>query len=160
MKDKITSEVGLYYVDDLENEVGYSNIKDPVGRRAKGECNIRKKSIVKINCNQARGEGAHCVCVSSANPRSKLVIVLSLKFFALSITLLSPKPPATIPFLCLFHIVSSSQQLILGSLVSPKFLLHPIKIEGPYNVFPVFKLWQSKVLKLCIPSSKMRHSQS
>ncbi|KAI5680828.1 hypothetical protein M9H77_02055 [Catharanthus roseus] len=56
MKDKIASEVGLYYVDNSENEVGSSNIKDPVGRHAKGERNIRKKSIVEIKCNQIRGK--------------------------------------------------------------------------------------------------------
>ncbi|KAI5661897.1 hypothetical protein M9H77_21220 [Catharanthus roseus] len=52
LKDKISSEVGHYYVDDLDNEVGSSKIKDPVGRRAKAEYNIRKKSIVEIKCNQ------------------------------------------------------------------------------------------------------------
>ncbi|KAI5676360.1 hypothetical protein M9H77_07310 [Catharanthus roseus] len=54
LKDKIAYEVGHYYVDDLDNEVGSSKIKDPVGRHAKGERNIRKKSIVEIKCNQAR----------------------------------------------------------------------------------------------------------
>ncbi|KAI5676141.1 hypothetical protein M9H77_07091 [Catharanthus roseus] len=55
MKDKIASEVGPYYVNNSENEVGPSNIKEPIGRRAKGECNIRKKSVVEKKCNQARG---------------------------------------------------------------------------------------------------------
>ncbi|KAI5681872.1 hypothetical protein M9H77_03100 [Catharanthus roseus] len=53
MKDKIASEGGPYHVDNLDNEVGSSNIKDPVGRCAQGECNKRKKSIVEIKCNQA-----------------------------------------------------------------------------------------------------------
>ncbi|KAI5676270.1 hypothetical protein M9H77_07220 [Catharanthus roseus] len=56
MNDNIASEVGPYYVDNLENEVGSSNIKDPVGRCVKGEHNIRKKSIVEIKCNQAKGK--------------------------------------------------------------------------------------------------------
>ncbi|KAI5662263.1 hypothetical protein M9H77_21586 [Catharanthus roseus] len=42
--------------DIADKEVGSSNIKDPVGRCAKGERNIRKKSIVEIKCNQARGK--------------------------------------------------------------------------------------------------------
>ncbi|KAI5671049.1 hypothetical protein M9H77_11413 [Catharanthus roseus] len=37
LKDKIASEVGHYYVDDSDNEVGSSKIKDPVGRHAKAE---------------------------------------------------------------------------------------------------------------------------
>ncbi|KAI5670794.1 hypothetical protein M9H77_11158 [Catharanthus roseus] len=56
MKAKIASEVEPYYVDNSDNDVGSSNIKDSVGRRAKGEHNIRKKNIVQINCNQARGK--------------------------------------------------------------------------------------------------------
>ncbi|KAI5663479.1 hypothetical protein M9H77_22802 [Catharanthus roseus] len=56
MKDKIASEVGPYYVNNSENEVGSSNIKDSVGRRAKGEHNIKKKNIVEINCNPTREE--------------------------------------------------------------------------------------------------------
>ncbi|KAI5676906.1 hypothetical protein M9H77_07856 [Catharanthus roseus] len=56
MKDKIASEVGPYYVDNSDNEVSSSNIKDPVERRAKRERNIRKKRIVEINCNQVRGK--------------------------------------------------------------------------------------------------------
>ncbi|KAI5678335.1 hypothetical protein M9H77_09285 [Catharanthus roseus] len=43
MKDNITFEVGPYYVDNSENEVGSSNIKDP-------------KSIIKIKRNQAMGK--------------------------------------------------------------------------------------------------------
>ncbi|KAI5649187.1 hypothetical protein M9H77_35192 [Catharanthus roseus] len=39
-----------------KNEGGSSNIKDPVGRHAKGEYNVRKKSIVEIKCNQAKGK--------------------------------------------------------------------------------------------------------
>ncbi|KAI5653270.1 hypothetical protein M9H77_30457 [Catharanthus roseus] len=35
LKDKIASEVGHYYVDDSDNEVGSSKIKDSVGRHAK-----------------------------------------------------------------------------------------------------------------------------
>ncbi|KAI5653543.1 hypothetical protein M9H77_30730 [Catharanthus roseus] len=54
MNDNITFEVGLYYVDSSNNEVDSSIIKDPVRRRAKGERNIRKKSILDIKYNQAR----------------------------------------------------------------------------------------------------------
>ncbi|KAI5671364.1 hypothetical protein M9H77_11728 [Catharanthus roseus] len=49
-KDKISSKVGPYY------EVSSSNINDLVGRRTKGERNIRKKNIIEIKCNQARGK--------------------------------------------------------------------------------------------------------
>ncbi|KAI5648785.1 hypothetical protein M9H77_34790 [Catharanthus roseus] len=56
MKDKIASEVGPYYVNNSDNEVVSSNIKDPVRSCTKGECNIRKKNIVEIKCNQARGK--------------------------------------------------------------------------------------------------------
>ncbi|KAI5671321.1 hypothetical protein M9H77_11685 [Catharanthus roseus] len=51
IKDKIIAEVGPYYADSLENEGRSSGIKDPVGRRAKGVHNVRKKSIVEIKCN-------------------------------------------------------------------------------------------------------------
>ncbi|KAI5649887.1 hypothetical protein M9H77_35892 [Catharanthus roseus] len=54
MKDKISSEVEAYYLNN--SNVGPSNNKDPVGRRAKGERNKRKKSIVEIKCNQIRGK--------------------------------------------------------------------------------------------------------
>ncbi|KAI5683401.1 hypothetical protein M9H77_04629 [Catharanthus roseus] len=37
------------------NEGRSFGIKDLVGRRVKRVCNIRKKSIAKIKCNQARG---------------------------------------------------------------------------------------------------------
>ncbi|KAI5648243.1 hypothetical protein M9H77_34248 [Catharanthus roseus] len=56
MKDKIIAEVGIYYVDNSENESGSSNTKYLVGRRAIGEHSIRKKNIVEIKCNQARGK--------------------------------------------------------------------------------------------------------
>ncbi|KAI5677173.1 hypothetical protein M9H77_08123 [Catharanthus roseus] len=56
MKDKIITEVGPYFVDNSENEGRSSDIKDPVGRRSEGVHNVRKKSIVKINCNQVRGK--------------------------------------------------------------------------------------------------------
>ncbi|KAI5667425.1 hypothetical protein M9H77_17278 [Catharanthus roseus] len=158
LKDKIASEVGHYYVDDSDNEVGSSKIKDLVGRHAKEERNIRKKSIVKIKYNQARGVGAHFVCVSSSNPRSKLGIVLFLKFFALSIFFSNSSYafknygpsknfiiiPATYHWDCSFL---------------PKFVLHPIKIEEMHNVFPVLKLWHSKAFKLEIPSFRTRHSE-
>ncbi|KAI5674000.1 hypothetical protein M9H77_14364 [Catharanthus roseus] len=75
MKDKITSKVGSYYIDNLENKVGSSNIKDPVGRRAKGERNIRKKSIVEIKCNQARGKRKNALTHAS---RIKTIIQLSM----------------------------------------------------------------------------------
>ncbi|KAI5678479.1 hypothetical protein M9H77_09429 [Catharanthus roseus] len=45
-KDKIAFEVGDYYVDDSDNNVGSSKIKDPVGMYVKAERNIRKKSII------------------------------------------------------------------------------------------------------------------
>ncbi|KAI5661784.1 hypothetical protein M9H77_21107 [Catharanthus roseus] len=54
MKDKIASKVGPYYIDNSNNEIGSSIIKDPVRRRAKGERNIKKKSFVDIMCSQAR----------------------------------------------------------------------------------------------------------
>ncbi|KAI5666241.1 hypothetical protein M9H77_16094 [Catharanthus roseus] len=56
IKDKIIAKVGPYYVDNSKNESRYSNIKDPIGRRAKGERNMRKKSIVEMKCNQAKGK--------------------------------------------------------------------------------------------------------
>ncbi|KAI5649658.1 hypothetical protein M9H77_35663 [Catharanthus roseus] len=39
-----------------DNEGRPSDIKDPVGRCAKRLCNVRKKSIAEIKCNQARGK--------------------------------------------------------------------------------------------------------
>ncbi|KAI5667640.1 hypothetical protein M9H77_17493 [Catharanthus roseus] len=45
MKDKIASEVGPYYVDSSNNEVGSSNIKDLVGSPVKGECNKRRRAL-------------------------------------------------------------------------------------------------------------------
>ncbi|KAI5671876.1 hypothetical protein M9H77_12240 [Catharanthus roseus] len=56
MKDKLASEIGPYYINNSKNEVGSSNIKDPVGKRTKRERNIRKKNIVEMKCNQARGK--------------------------------------------------------------------------------------------------------
>ncbi|KAI5677575.1 hypothetical protein M9H77_08525 [Catharanthus roseus] len=56
MKDKIIFEVGPYYADNSENEVGSSKIEDLVGRCAKEKRNIRKKSIVEMKCNQVRGK--------------------------------------------------------------------------------------------------------
>ncbi|KAI5653167.1 hypothetical protein M9H77_30354 [Catharanthus roseus] len=57
------------------NEVGSSNIKDLIGRRAKGERNIRKKSIVEIKCNQARAERKNALTHAS---RIKIVVQLSM----------------------------------------------------------------------------------
>lgn len=48
MRDKIVAEVGPYYVNDLVNELAYSNIKDLIGSHAKGECDARKK-IIRID---------------------------------------------------------------------------------------------------------------
>ncbi|KAI5681898.1 hypothetical protein M9H77_03126 [Catharanthus roseus] len=76
IKDNISSEVGPYCVDNSDNEVGSSNIKDPVRRRAKGECNIRKKSIVEIKYNQARGKRKSALTHTS---RIKTAIQLSMK---------------------------------------------------------------------------------
>ncbi|KAI5647969.1 hypothetical protein M9H77_33974 [Catharanthus roseus] len=75
MKDKSASEVGPYYVDNLENEVGSSNSKDLVGRHAKGERNIRKKSIVEKKCNQARAKRKRVLTHAS---RIKTVVQLSM----------------------------------------------------------------------------------
>ncbi|KAI5666793.1 hypothetical protein M9H77_16646 [Catharanthus roseus] len=56
MKGKIIAEVGPYYMDNSENEGRSCGIKDPVGRCTKRIRNVRKKSIVEIKCNQARGK--------------------------------------------------------------------------------------------------------
>ncbi|KAI5682910.1 hypothetical protein M9H77_04138 [Catharanthus roseus] len=75
LKDKFASEVGHYYVDDSDNEVGSSKIKDPVGRRTKRERNIRKKSIVEIKCNQTSGKRKSALTHAS---RIKTVVQLSM----------------------------------------------------------------------------------
>ncbi|KAI5683310.1 hypothetical protein M9H77_04538 [Catharanthus roseus] len=43
MKDRIASEVGPYYVDNSDNEVCSSDIKDPVGR-------VQKENMIVYNC--------------------------------------------------------------------------------------------------------------
>ncbi|KAI5676569.1 hypothetical protein M9H77_07519 [Catharanthus roseus] len=75
LKDKIASKVGHYYVDDSDNEVRSSKIKDSIGRRAKGERNIRKKSIVEIKCNQVRGKRKSALTHAS---RIKIAVQLSM----------------------------------------------------------------------------------
>ncbi|KAI5659051.1 hypothetical protein M9H77_27844 [Catharanthus roseus] len=75
LKDKIASEVGHYYVDDSDREVGSSKIKDPVGRRAKAGRNVRKKSIVEIKCNQANGKRKSALTHAS---RIKTAVQLSM----------------------------------------------------------------------------------
>ncbi|KAI5663331.1 hypothetical protein M9H77_22654 [Catharanthus roseus] len=75
MKDNIIAEVGPYYVNNSENESRSSVIKYPVGRRAKGVHNLRKKSTVKIKCNQARGKMKSTLTCAS---RIKTVVQLSM----------------------------------------------------------------------------------
>ncbi|KAI5673042.1 hypothetical protein M9H77_13406 [Catharanthus roseus] len=75
LKNKIAFEVGHYYIDDSENEVGSSKIKDPVGRCAKAEHNIRKKSIIEIKYNQANGKRKSALTHVS---RIKTVVQLSI----------------------------------------------------------------------------------
>ncbi|KAI5650015.1 hypothetical protein M9H77_36020 [Catharanthus roseus] len=73
MKDKIT-KWDLIISINSENEVGYSNIKDPIGRRTKEERNIRK-NIVEIKCNQARGKRRSALTHAS---RIKTAVQLSM----------------------------------------------------------------------------------
>ncbi|KAI5668677.1 hypothetical protein M9H77_18530 [Catharanthus roseus] len=55
-----------------ENEGAFSIIKDPIGSRAIGERNVRKKSIAEIMCNQTKGRRKNALmCVS----RIKMVVV-------------------------------------------------------------------------------------
>ncbi|KAI5652685.1 hypothetical protein M9H77_29872 [Catharanthus roseus] len=63
LKDNNASEVGHYYVDDLDNEVGSSKIKDP------------KKNIVEIKYNQAKGKRKSALTHAS---RIKIVVQLSM----------------------------------------------------------------------------------
>ncbi|KAI5676248.1 hypothetical protein M9H77_07198 [Catharanthus roseus] len=78
--DKIIIEVRPYYVDNLENKGGSSNTKDLFGRRAKGECNVRKKSIVEIMCNQEKGKRKSALMHAS---RIKMTVQLSMNNEAL-----------------------------------------------------------------------------
>ncbi|KAI5683645.1 hypothetical protein M9H77_04873 [Catharanthus roseus] len=75
LKDKIAYEFGHYYVDDSDNEVGSSKMKDPIGRHAKREHTIRNKSIVEIKCNQIRGKRKSALTYAS---RIKTAVQLSM----------------------------------------------------------------------------------
>ncbi|KAI5682465.1 hypothetical protein M9H77_03693 [Catharanthus roseus] len=83
LKDKIAFEVGYHYINDSNNEVGSSKIKDPVGRRAKGERNIRKRNIVEIKCNQTRGKRksafTHASRIKTTTAEIHLYVVLPKK---------------------------------------------------------------------------------
>ncbi|KAI5667073.1 hypothetical protein M9H77_16926 [Catharanthus roseus] len=70
MKNKIIAEVGPFYIDNLENESGSSNIKDLVGRRAKRE----------HNCNQEKGKRKSALTHAS---RIKTAMQLSMNNEAL-----------------------------------------------------------------------------
>ncbi|KAI5650456.1 hypothetical protein M9H77_36461 [Catharanthus roseus] len=62
-------------VQKKENESGSSNIKDLVGMCAKRERDVRKKRIVKIKCNQAKGKRKSALKHAS---RIKIVVQLSI----------------------------------------------------------------------------------
>ncbi|KAI5671366.1 hypothetical protein M9H77_11730 [Catharanthus roseus] len=66
MKDKIIAEVGTYYVDSSENEVGSSNIKIQLE-------GVQKKNVVippTMPLGQLRLSRIH-VCLSALNYKSK-----------------------------------------------------------------------------------------
>ncbi|KAI5667494.1 hypothetical protein M9H77_17347 [Catharanthus roseus] len=73
MKDKIIAEVGPYFVDNSENIGGSSYIKNSVGRRAKSERNIRKKSVVERKYNKVKRKRKSALTYAS---RIKMAIQL------------------------------------------------------------------------------------
>lgn len=56
MRDKVVAEAGSFYNNDLEDWGTLHVIRDLVGSRSKSVRNIRKKSIIKKRCNQAKGK--------------------------------------------------------------------------------------------------------
>ncbi|KAI5654658.1 hypothetical protein M9H77_31845 [Catharanthus roseus] len=111
MLRKIVAEVGLYHVDNLENE-GLSIIKDSIGSRAKGELNVRERSIVEIRCNQVKGKRKNALIFAS---RNNTVVQLSINNAALGKDVNAPSSE------CLFSLGISSY-----SDVEPSSTLQPL----------------------------------
>ncbi|KAI5673299.1 hypothetical protein M9H77_13663 [Catharanthus roseus] len=81
MRARIVAEVGPYHVDDLGNK-GSSILKDHIRSHAKGERNVRKKSIVEIRCNQVKGKRKNALMCASRNKATiQCTIILSLVHF-------------------------------------------------------------------------------